>query len=60
MSAAVKNERRQNKRSSLLVSVGVKARENKDSFWKETTELIGMSRVDEGKRAVRRRLKTEL
>lgn len=48
MSVAVENERRQKKRSSLLVSAVVKARENKDSFWKEATELISMSRMGAG------------
>ncbi len=48
MSIAVKNERRQNKRSSLLVSAVVKAKENKDNFWKEETELISVSRMGAG------------
>ena len=48
MSVAVKNERRQKTRSSLLVSAVVKAKENKDSFWKEETELISMSRMGAG------------
>ncbi len=48
MSAAVEKERRQAKRSSLLVSAVVKAKENKDSFWNETTELISMSRMGAG------------
>ena len=48
MSVAVKNERRQNKRSSLLVSADVKAKQSKDSFWKETTELISLSRMGAG------------
>lgn len=48
MSVAVEKERRQNKRSSLLVSAVVKAKENKDSFWKEETELISLSRMGAG------------
>jgi hypothetical protein len=48
MSVAVEKERRQRKRSSLLVSAVVKAKENKDSFWKETTELISVSRMGAG------------
>lgn len=48
MSTAVKNDRRLSKRSSLLVSADVKAKESKDSFWKETTELISVSRMGAG------------
>lgn len=48
MSAAVKDERRSSTRSSLLVSAVIKAKENKDSFWTETTQLISVSKMGAG------------
>jgi hypothetical protein len=48
MSAAVKNEKRQGGRVSLSFSAVVKAREDKETFWKETTELVSISRSGAG------------
>ncbi len=48
MSVAVKNEKRQNGRNSVLLSAVVKAKESKESVWKQTTELISVSRSGAG------------
>lgn len=48
MLATVNNETRPNGRLSLSLSAVVKARENKETFWKQTTELISISRSGAG------------
>src|ERR1043165_714988 len=48
MSVAANNHKRQNPRVSLALSAVVKAKEDKETFWKETTDLISMSRSGAG------------
>ena len=48
MSVTTMDAPRQNKRVSLSSSAVVKVKENKDSFWKETTELVSVSRSGAG------------
>jgi hypothetical protein len=48
MLAAAINEKRQSGRNSLSLTAIVKAKENKDTFWKQTTELISLSRSGAG------------
>jgi PilZ domain len=48
MLAVTNQETRRNERISLSLSAVVKGKENNDVFWKETTELISMSRSGAG------------
>jgi hypothetical protein len=48
MPVAVNNEARSNGRASHQLSAVVKARESKDNFWKQTTDLISLSRSGAG------------
>ncbi|MEP6904027.1 MAG: PilZ domain-containing protein [Actinomycetota bacterium] len=48
MSVVSENETRENERSSLSISTVVKAKENRETFWKETTDLVSISRSGAG------------
>lgn len=48
MSVVSVNEKNRNDRISLSISTVVKAKESNESFWKETTDLISMSRSGAG------------
>ena len=48
MKPATITKKRHNKRTSILLSVVVKGKEDTDTFWNETTELINMSRSGAG------------
>jgi len=48
MKSATSNEKRRNERISLSLSAVVKAKESTDDFWKETTELVSISRSGAG------------
>jgi len=48
MSSATKTDKRRNERLSLAISAVVKAKENKENFWKEPAELVSISRSGAG------------
>jgi len=48
MSSAVKTDKRQDERVSLAISAVVRVKESRTVFWKETTDLVSLSRSGAG------------